>query len=888
MKKTILLTFLAFSNLIFSQTLNPSFGSGGIVTNQFSTDNPSSKRIFQSAKQSDDKLVVIGTSDSFYSYSGFIGRLNPNGTVDYSFGSGGIKSSGVIYPSAVAIQNDDKIIVAGRTNMLFFAQAPILSRFNADGTVDNTFSCLQTTFPSIITSTNSFYTQSIAVQNDGKILIGGYIKKGTSSSSDFDKAIFRLNSNGSFDSTFSSSSIYVNNSSSDYIYSIALQSDGKIITVGSENGNISCTRLNSDGTFDTSFGVSGTTILDLGSTDVGRSVALQNDGNIIISGISNGNLTLVKLNPSGGVVFNQVTSYPLTLSSMTASNHIMQSNNVRYIESSHKIVVSGTINNLFTLFQFDDNGNLDSSFGTSGVYSYNSGITTNSSCFLNVLSNGNIVTGGSSYDNTNYAIQLAQVNANGTVLNANAVYFLLSSDAHYNAVEQNDGKLLVATNSSSIVRYNANGTVDTSFGTNGILSVSGGLDMKIMKKLNNGKILFTSGGNYNSLTRLNPDGTVDSTFGVSGVKNVSLDFQNVVTDFFIDSFSESSNGKIYLAFEDGNLNSSTTFYIARLNSDGSVDTTFGTNGYNSFLFPNTISDGWPVDIVEQNNGKIVVMGLLDSTNSSTTITMDRLGICRFNNDGTLDTSFNGLGYITYSPENKYWPTKMIKLSDDSFFISDRFYDGAIYNYNLKKFTSEGILDTSFGVNGILHDNLNNIYASEYIVLPNNKILKAGTSSYINNNNKFRIVSYNPDGSLDTSFGTNGYLTTTINSSSSIYNLLLLQNGNLLATGASSTNIRILATMAEYNMNNLDVEEYNNNSSLYLYPNPTHSKVYFNNVVDNFTKVSVCNVIGQEILKLDLVSNSSDEVINIENLLPGIYFLNFTNSEKSKKIKIIKE
>jgi hypothetical protein len=191
------------------------------------------------------------------------------------------------------------------------------------------------------------------------------------------------------------------------------------------------------------------------------------------------------------------------------------------------------------------------------------------------------------------------------------------------------------------------------------------------------------------------------------------------------------------------------------------------------------------------------------------------------------------------------------------------------------------------VNGILHDNLNNIYALEYIVLPNNKILKGGTSSYINNNNNFRIVSYNPDGSLDTSFGTSGYLTTTINSSSSVHNLLLLQNGNLLATGASSTNIRILATMAEYNMNNLDVEEYNN-SNLYLYPNPTHSKVYFNNGVDHFTKVSVCNVFGQEVLKLDLGSNSSEEVIGIENLSSGIYFLNFTNSEKSKKIKIIKE
>ncbi len=135
--------------------------------------------------------------------------------------------------------------------------------------------------------------QSLAIQPDGKILLGGYCYNG----SDYDFCIARFDSDGNLDTTFNYPNGYKIQSigsGNDEGFSLAIQPDGKILLggycQGVSNADFCIARFNSDGTLDTSFGSSGKVIQNIGSSnDIGYSLAIQLDGKILLGGYcSNG------------------------------------------------------------------------------------------------------------------------------------------------------------------------------------------------------------------------------------------------------------------------------------------------------------------------------------------------------------------------------------------------------------------------------------------------------------------------------------------------------------------------------------------------------------------------------------------------------------------------
>ena len=218
------------------------------------------------AIQSDGKILVGG---NFSAYNGTsassIIRLNSDGSVDTSFiyGTG---FDGLI--KLIAIQSDGKILVGGNFSSYNGTSANKIIRLNTDGSVDTSF-VYGTGFNSDV--------NSIAIQSDGAILVGGEF---TNYNGTFAKYIIRLNSNGSIDTSFSTGSGF----GGGYVLSIAIQSDGKIL-VGGEFTNYNGTsangiiRLNTDGSIDTSFvygtGFSGGYVL---------SIAIQPDDKILLGG----------------------------------------------------------------------------------------------------------------------------------------------------------------------------------------------------------------------------------------------------------------------------------------------------------------------------------------------------------------------------------------------------------------------------------------------------------------------------------------------------------------------------------------------------------------------------------------------------------------------------
>ena len=240
--------------------------SNGSVDGTFVYGTGFNNSVYSITTQSDGKILIGG---DFTTYNGTaankIIRLNANGSVDNTFVYGtGFDDS--VY--SITTQSDGKILVGGGFTTYNGTAANRIIRLNTNGSVDNTF-VYGTGFDGNVNS------NSIATQSDGKILVGGGFTdyNGTSAN-----GIIRLNSNGSVDGTFVYGTGFDNE-----VYSISIQSDGKILVGGSfasYNGTSAdyIIRLNSNGSVD------GTFVYGTGFDDVPYLIALQPDGKILAVG----------------------------------------------------------------------------------------------------------------------------------------------------------------------------------------------------------------------------------------------------------------------------------------------------------------------------------------------------------------------------------------------------------------------------------------------------------------------------------------------------------------------------------------------------------------------------------------------------------------------------
>jgi uncharacterized delta-60 repeat protein len=236
--------------------------------------------------QSDEKILVGG---NFTSYNGTsrnnIIRLNGDGSIDSGF-TIGTGFNGLLLK--IKTQTDGKIIAVGGFTLYNGVSSREIIRLNGDGSVDNTFS--------VGTGFNSSLVYDVEIQSNGKIIACGVFTEydGTSS-----PGIARLNSNGTIDNGFIVGTGFNNN-----VFSLAIQSDGKILVGGQFTlyNSTTCNgivRLNSDGSIDSTFSAGS------GLSDV-RSIKIQYDGKIIaVGGFTSYNGTsinrIIRLNVDGSI-----------------------------------------------------------------------------------------------------------------------------------------------------------------------------------------------------------------------------------------------------------------------------------------------------------------------------------------------------------------------------------------------------------------------------------------------------------------------------------------------------------------------------------------------------------------------------------------------------------
>lgn len=281
-------------------TLDSTFGGIGIV--QAVVGIPTNNGISEIAFQPDGKIVAGGWAGNQF----LVLRLFDNGTLDSTFGTGGMVTTSLLSFSSIwslALQNDGKIVVAGATSSSYPSSDFAIARYNTNGSLDSTFGVAG----KVITNLYSFgdaddFASSLRVQSDNKLIVAGTVGGKC--------ALVRYNINGSLDTSFGLNGV-VTDSSILSVVDIALQSDGNILALAT-GSPIGITRFKSSGIKDINFGNSGTIITDISvGGENAECLELQADGKIVLGGSVKDSSTtpveglLIRFNNDVGVGFNE-------------------------------------------------------------------------------------------------------------------------------------------------------------------------------------------------------------------------------------------------------------------------------------------------------------------------------------------------------------------------------------------------------------------------------------------------------------------------------------------------------------------------------------------------------------------------------------------------------
>ena len=464
--------------------------------------------------------------------------------------------------------------------------------------------------------------------------------------------------------------------------------------------------------------------------------------------------------------------------------------------------------------------------------------------------------------------------------------FFTGADIAKSVAIQNDGKIIVAGDCMNtqnktdfgIIRYNINGSIDTTFGINGkaLFDVSNGIPLNYNDYVSkvlltaSGKILITGQKNNAlfAIIRLNSDGTLDTTYGVNGSTTFSLGGSSIANSAIMQT-----DGKVVIVGENSG-SSSSDFAIARINADGTLDLDFSNDGKTTVNF-GTYDNAKCVTI--DNDGKILVGG----SNGSTTACMVRL-----NSDGNIDNTFGTLGKVIFDLPSingevfggiNVQPDNKITISGE-----------AGNDFLLVRYNQNGQIETTFGTNGFYkididnnsEDNFNSMFIQQ-----DGKIILSGETS-TGGNYYFTLVRCNVDGTFDTSFSSDGKQLTSFGTNWSMANDVICQSdGKIIAVGNYGNYWEYDFAIARYlGTNNLNLNEFDKQNSLTIYPNPVKNNLQINLIDKNLanSKYQILDLNGRVITNENL--STETKVINVENLVNGLYLFKIKNIS----IKFIKE
>lgn len=633
-----------------------------------------------------------------------LARVDSSGQLDTSFT---VISPPDTAPLAIATTSDGSLLVGGDFTSVGTAALSYLVRFKSHGQVDTGFALSGTGLDGAV--------RTIVVQPDGKIMIGGDF---TSYNGTPRPYVARLNSDGSLDATFSQTGAGLDGP----VYSLVRLGSGQYALGGAfANYDVTFTgqlcRLNSNGSLDGSFALTG-----VGLDNPVLALAVQSDGKVVAIGdFSNYDVVprerILRVNTDGSLDLS-FGNYGLQTS---ASAVLANSDGTTLIVGALGNYGGTPVSGIARLLS---NGALDTTFSTDspsfGPYA------------LQRIPDGRIVVAGAFSAYGIYARPgVALLSSNGALdLSFGALSGGLNSDVALVGI-QPDAKILVSshylrsfagTATGRLARLHPDGSLDTSFRQTGT-----GLNYFALRMAtqSDGKLVLIGGfTEYNGtsspgIIRLNADGTRDASFSVP---------VGWIGAGYLQDVAFQPDGKLLISGQFTTCYGSPRPYIARLNSNGSLDTSFVQTG--------TGLDNLVGNIRLQSDGKILVAGNFFSYNGTAL-----RSIARLQPDGSLDTTFalpgNGFdGFSYYS----------IVDANGGIFVSGGFssYNGTAAN-QVARLNANGTLDTSFQFSGT--DGA--VFA--IVPLPDGRVMIGGNFSMVGTQTKPYLARLLADGSLDPDF-----------------------------------------------------------------------------------------------------------------------------------------
>lgn len=800
------------------------FGITGLVKTRISEDSVATDDELQAMTvEASGKTIVAGSTYPFGSWNAnvILMRYNIDGTLDTSFGTSGkvITDLGINsfdYINSLAVLANGKILASGYTDTLGSGDV-LLLRYNSDGSLDSSFGTAGVVITDVAASSDED-PGAFTIQSDGKILVHGY----TTSGGLYNLFLFRYNSDGSLDATFGTAGKVVTDigvGSGDQGYGLAFQTDGKIVVTGRTNANgnydVFVIRYNSDGSLDASFGTGGKVITNVDFNDEAKDIDLQADGKILVTGTTTtiggaSDILLIRYNDDGSLDPTFGTGGVVSTDVGVASG---DSAYKLALQADGKILVEGytdanaSANGI--LLRYNADGSLDASFGTGGKVIIDSGTNANDSLTaLNYQPSGIIKVAGYSYINglaDSFVVSFNSDGSRDTSFGSSGQVFTdvgaSSTDTIYSTVIQPDYKILAAgqtnaggSNNFFVTRHNSDGTLDSSFGSLGKVVTDVGVlsddDARALTLQTDGKILVTgfsnTAGSFNVIViRYNSDGSLDTSFGTAG---------KVITDIGANSNDKArditlqTDGKILVT---GTSNASGLYdpFLIRYNSDGSLDAGFGIGGKVTTDVGTNSNNEYAYALAFQADGKVLVSG---STHDGVSY---NAYLIRYNSNGSLDASFGAGGIITTDiGTNSHDYIEALDLQSDGKIIVTGYTNANGTNdIFLARYNGDGSLDASFGAGGkvITDAGIGSSDYSKAVAIQNDgKILVTGYTNANGTNDAF-VIRYNSDGTLDSSFGTGGKVIKDIatNTDDYAYAIALQSDGKIFIGGTTDYDLR---------------------------------------------------------------------------------------------------
>ena len=495
-------------------------------------------------------------------------------------------------------------------------------------------------------------------------------------------------------------------------------------------------------------------------------------------------------------------------------------------------------------------GDLDSAFGVFGVATTNDiGAGVDHAYAMTLDPTGRIVMVGSASDGAGLNFGISRFLPGGTLDPAfgigGATMFDLGSDFDiaYAVAVQPDGRIIVAgraeqdwTTDMAIIRLNDDGSLDSSFAENGVRWADFGPGSDYARSIllrGDGRVIvvgYAHDGStfHTAVVQLLADGSFDGSFSGDGRIMLMLSPEHDATTAAILL----PDGRILLA---GNAGDPSDFFVARMNTDGTLDTSFGVGGVSTAdaLGTNDVGLGLAIG----SDGRIVVSG-----SAHIGLGYHRFAVARFLQNGSPDTTFSTDGVTTATP-------------------------GPLSNQGAGS-----------------------------VVQPDGKVLMCGNTNIPSNSN-FGIVRFNVDGSLDTTFSADGMLAMEVAPYGNYAWSVALQGGGILVGGSSTNALGHTRFTVVRLMNDINVgvfEPTSLASAILVYPNPINAASTFTYTLtkEESLTLQVFDATGR--VARSLFSNAKRplgehrETLDLSGLAAANYTVVLSSAEGSVSVKVVKE